>query len=165
MYIPVASAGYFVFGDAVQDNILQSLPPGGLRLTAEILIVVHLVFAFNIMFNPVTQDVEGFLNIPLSKYQPWNCDLRKREYNFHTYFWTCNILHVKKSVLLKLSKIYIGLGDSMKSAEQESIIGLISFTFKNPNYWALQSIQWILTFIAESNTYNKMQIIQITSLQ
>ena len=160
MYIPVASVGYFVFGDAVQDNILQSLPPGGLRLTAEILIVVHLVFAFNIMFNPVTQDVEGFLNIPLSKYQPWNLIYEKGNITFtHIFELVIYYMWRKKNLLLQLSKLYIGLGDSMKSAEQESIIGLISFTFKNPNYWALQSIQWILTFITESNTYNKMQII------
>lgn len=62
----MASIGYFVYGDSVNANILQSLPPGGLRVTVEILITGHLVLAFVILVNPMAQDLEEFLKIPQS---------------------------------------------------------------------------------------------------
>ena len=68
MYLPVAAAGFFAYGDAVQTNILQSLPPGGLRVTIEILVTAHLVLAFSIVVNPMEQDLEEWLSVPLRKY-------------------------------------------------------------------------------------------------
>ena len=69
MYIPVAASGYFVYGDTVQDNVLQSLPPGGLRYTIEVLISVHLLCGFVIAINPVCQEIEQLFNAPISTYR------------------------------------------------------------------------------------------------
>ncbi|CAD5122452.1 DgyrCDS10876 [Dimorphilus gyrociliatus] len=64
MYQLVALLGYYTFGNQLVDNILKSLSIGWLRYTSEILITIHLIFAFVINSNPVFQTVEHILKIP-----------------------------------------------------------------------------------------------------
>ncbi|XP_074655769.1 uncharacterized protein LOC141909270 isoform X2 [Tubulanus polymorphus] len=68
IYSPVAYSAYFILGDRVKDNILIDLNefyPGPMVYTVQILIVVHLIFAFVIVTNPLYQEIEDALGIPL----------------------------------------------------------------------------------------------------
>ena len=67
MYIPVAAAGFIIYGDNVEPNIIQSLPNGWIRITTEILIVMHLVFAFIIALNPFSLLMEEICHVPHSE--------------------------------------------------------------------------------------------------
>ena len=69
MYLPISVVGYYVCGSSVQSNILQSLPDGAARITAEILITLHMVFAYIIWMNPLSQHMEKVLNIPDGEFQ------------------------------------------------------------------------------------------------
>nr|XP_039263708.1 amino acid transporter AVT1C-like isoform X1 [Styela clava] len=64
LYFPAGAAGYFVFGNDMKPNVLSALSPGWISYTINILITSHLLMAFVIISNPVTQEIEGFLNIP-----------------------------------------------------------------------------------------------------
>ena len=64
--MPVATAGFIVYGTNVDGNILQSIPDGALRVTAEVLITCHVMFAFVIILNPLSQDMEELFNVPHS---------------------------------------------------------------------------------------------------
>ncbi len=68
MYLPITIGGYITYGSQVQGNVLQSLPPGSLRVTSEILILLHIMCAFVINLNPFSQDMEELFGIPHSKY-------------------------------------------------------------------------------------------------
>ncbi len=57
-----------MYGDNVEDNILQSLSAGWMRTTVEILITAHLILAFVIALNPFAQEVEDIFKVPHSKY-------------------------------------------------------------------------------------------------
>ena len=68
MYLPVSIGGYLVYGNNVAGNILQSLPEGVLRTIAEVLITCHVMFAFVIILNPFSQDMEELCGVPHSKH-------------------------------------------------------------------------------------------------
>ncbi|XP_071495864.1 uncharacterized protein [Diadema antillarum] len=69
MYFPIAAAGYFVYGDAFldqnTDNILDVITPGGIQKTVITMIMLHLVLGFVIVINPLCQELEEALGIPL----------------------------------------------------------------------------------------------------
>ena len=67
IYLPVGVAGYYCYGDAVHDSIVETISKGGLRITAEICFLVHLITAYPIVFNPAAQYFEQVFNIPSSK--------------------------------------------------------------------------------------------------
>ncbi|XP_047477832.1 amino acid transporter AVT1D-like [Penaeus chinensis] len=64
LYIPVASVGYGVLGQAVESNILLSVPTGVAVNIAIILEIINLLSTFIISFNPVAQSLEDILNVP-----------------------------------------------------------------------------------------------------
>ncbi|XP_033741065.1 amino acid transporter AVT1I-like [Pecten maximus] len=64
LYLPVASVGYFVYGDSLDANIINNLPPGGPTYVALILITIHLLSAFVIILNPLLQEVDMVLHVP-----------------------------------------------------------------------------------------------------
>lgn len=64
MYLPIAIGGYAVYGEAVAPNIAMSLSATPLTLVANVFMVIHLVFAFIILINPVCQEVEELYNVP-----------------------------------------------------------------------------------------------------
>ncbi|CAK8697798.1 unnamed protein product [Clavelina lepadiformis] len=64
MYIPIGAIGFGVYGDLVADNIFSSLTRGPLQVTATILITMHLVCAYVIIQNPLSQVLEMPLKLP-----------------------------------------------------------------------------------------------------
>lgn len=63
MYIPVAVAGYFVYGQDVKENILLTVSSGAPLIIVEFLITGHLVCSFIIVVNPVCQEVEDIIGV------------------------------------------------------------------------------------------------------
>jgi hypothetical protein len=43
IYLPIAVAGYFAFGGDVQSNIVLSISDGPIRITVEVMLLLHLV--------------------------------------------------------------------------------------------------------------------------
>ncbi|CAH0546045.1 unnamed protein product [Brassicogethes aeneus] len=64
LYLPLSAAGYYVYGEAVQYNITLSLTKSAYVYVANILMAVHLIFAFLIVTNPVSQELEESFNVP-----------------------------------------------------------------------------------------------------
>lgn len=64
LYMPVVFGGYFFYGEDTKENILLSLPDGPMTTSANILIAVHLILAFLILANPISQGLEEILNVP-----------------------------------------------------------------------------------------------------
>ncbi|XP_046678230.1 amino acid transporter AVT1A-like [Homalodisca vitripennis] len=64
LYLPVVVGGYFVYGDNIDANVVISLSRGMIVSFANILMAVHLIFAFFIIVNPVCQQVEEIFQIP-----------------------------------------------------------------------------------------------------
>ena len=66
IYSPLAISGYYCYGEAAESSIVNTISHGGLRITAEICFLVHLVAAFPIVFNPGAQYFEDLMKIPSS---------------------------------------------------------------------------------------------------
>lgn len=69
LYLPVSLAGFFILGDDMQkSNILDELSQekylSWIVYPALILMTLHLLMAFIIIINPVSQDLEGLLGTP-----------------------------------------------------------------------------------------------------
>ncbi|KAL0280259.1 UNVERIFIED_CONTAM: hypothetical protein PYX00_001604 [Menopon gallinae] len=64
LYLPVTIGGYFVYGEFVTTNLILSLGHTSLVNISNILMAVHLVFAFLIVINPVSQEIEEFFKVP-----------------------------------------------------------------------------------------------------
>ncbi|PSN34891.1 hypothetical protein C0J52_16728 [Blattella germanica] len=64
LYLPVATAGYFVYGEAVHPNIVLTLQNSIWVMLANILLAIHLVLAFLIVINPVCQELEEICHVP-----------------------------------------------------------------------------------------------------
>lgn len=64
LYLPVAVGGYFIYGEAVDPNIILSLGHSSLVSTANVLMAIHLVLAFLIVINPVCQELEEIFQVP-----------------------------------------------------------------------------------------------------
>ena len=43
IYLPIALAGYFAYGGAVQSNIVLSISDGPIRIAVEVMLLLHLV--------------------------------------------------------------------------------------------------------------------------
>ena len=67
IYTPLAISGYYCYGEAAGSSIVNTISHGGLRITAEICFLVHLIAAFPIVFNPGAQYFEDLMKIPSSK--------------------------------------------------------------------------------------------------
>jgi len=66
IYLPMAAVPYFAFGDASTDNIVLKIADGPLRVTVEIMLLLHLISAFPILLNPPAQYFEHLMDIPLA---------------------------------------------------------------------------------------------------
>ncbi|CAK1588101.1 unnamed protein product [Parnassius mnemosyne] len=64
LYLPIAIAGYGVYGESVGSNVAMSLSATPLTLVGNIFMAIHLVSAFIIIINPVCQEMEELYNIP-----------------------------------------------------------------------------------------------------
>lgn len=67
IYLPIAIAGYLVYGENIDDNVILSLKKSSLVTAANCFMAMHLISAFLIIINPASQEIENFLNIPESK--------------------------------------------------------------------------------------------------
>ncbi|XP_035825951.1 amino acid transporter AVT1J [Aplysia californica] len=64
MYLPVAIAGYVVYGSNAKSNILNTVSAGPMLYIVQVLITLHLFCGFIIVINPVCQELEELLKIP-----------------------------------------------------------------------------------------------------
>jgi len=65
IYLPMAAIPYYAFGGDAKDNIALSISSGPLKVTVEIMLLLHLVAAFPILLNPPAQYFENLMEIPL----------------------------------------------------------------------------------------------------
>ncbi|XP_003575989.3 LOW QUALITY PROTEIN: lysine histidine transporter 2 [Brachypodium distachyon] len=71
-YLPVAFVGYYVFGNAVDDNILITLEkPRWLIAAANMFVVVHVIGSYQIYAMPVFDMLETFLVKKLRFHPGW----------------------------------------------------------------------------------------------
>ncbi|CAH0716690.1 unnamed protein product, partial [Brenthis ino] len=63
LYLVIAITGYAVYGESVGSNFITSLSPTPLSLVGNVLMVVHLICAFIILINPVSQELEELYSI------------------------------------------------------------------------------------------------------
>lgn len=64
LYAPIAYIGYMTFGTLTLKNIILNLPNNPRRLTAEILMASHLLFAFLLCATAPLQEIESALKLP-----------------------------------------------------------------------------------------------------
>lgn len=67
MYLPIAIAGYAIYGESVGPNFATSLSATPLSLVGNVMMAIHLVCAFVILINPVCQEMEELYNINSGK--------------------------------------------------------------------------------------------------
>lgn len=72
----MAAAGFFVYGEAVDTNIVLTVKNTALVTTANLLLAVHLILAFLIIINPVCQELEEIFQVPHRKYE-YLCVLKR----------------------------------------------------------------------------------------
>ncbi|KAF5278130.1 hypothetical protein FQR65_LT03646 [Abscondita terminalis] len=64
LYLPIAIGGYLIYGEHVQANVAISLGHSSLSVLANMLMGIHLIFAFLIVINPVCQELEEAFDVP-----------------------------------------------------------------------------------------------------
>ncbi|CAB3361564.1 Hypothetical predicted protein [Cloeon dipterum] len=64
LYLPVAIGGMLVYGETVSPNIALTLGDSWLVDAANLLMACHLILAFLIVTNPVSQELEHIMNVP-----------------------------------------------------------------------------------------------------
>lgn len=68
LYLPVSFLGYLAYGEDVKTNILMNLSStSAVTKCVSAMIALHLLFSFIIVINPVSQQLEEWLNIPKGK--------------------------------------------------------------------------------------------------
>lgn len=60
----MAATPYYAYGGLAESNIVQSISDGWIRITVEVMLLLHLVSAFPIILNPPAQFFEHIMNIP-----------------------------------------------------------------------------------------------------
>ena len=59
-----------VYGTNINENILHTIPTGTLRIISElVLLVCNVMFAFLIVLNPFSQNLEDFFHVPHREYK------------------------------------------------------------------------------------------------
>lgn len=72
LYLPVAVAGYYGFGNGACSNITDCLQIEWIKTTTTILVTAHVIFSFIILMNPPAQEIEGILGIPAREMILWS---------------------------------------------------------------------------------------------
>uniref|UniRef100_A0A914Y3J8 Amino acid transporter transmembrane domain-containing protein n=1 Tax=Panagrolaimus superbus TaxID=310955 RepID=A0A914Y3J8_9BILA len=65
MYVPVCIMGYITYGDSLRDSIINSIQNSTLQQAVNIFITIHCILTLTIVFNPLNQEAEEILNVPL----------------------------------------------------------------------------------------------------
>lgn len=66
IYLPIACSGYGVYGTTLDSDITLTISGGWIRITAQVLIAIHLLFAYLIVANAPVQEIESLCNVPTS---------------------------------------------------------------------------------------------------
>ncbi|GFY40900.1 aa_trans domain-containing protein [Trichonephila inaurata madagascariensis] len=66
LYMPVAVLGYYVYGESLSANVLDSLPYSVTKSVISVMLALHMFFAFLLVINAPVQDLEEFLKVPKS---------------------------------------------------------------------------------------------------
>ncbi|GFR06532.1 amino acid transporter AVT1E [Trichonephila clavata] len=64
LYLPVAVLGYVVYGDKVQADIIDSISPSTIKSIIQVLLALHMLFAFLLVINASSQEFEEFFKVP-----------------------------------------------------------------------------------------------------
>ncbi|KAK7604251.1 hypothetical protein V9T40_004524 [Parthenolecanium corni] len=75
LYLPIALSAYFIYGVKLTDNVIEVLSPSVFTELAKVFMAAHLILAFLIIINPVSQDLEEIFNVP-AKFCMKRCILR-----------------------------------------------------------------------------------------
>ncbi|GBN01106.1 hypothetical protein AVEN_91218-1 [Araneus ventricosus] len=63
LYLPVSILGYVVYGDTLRADVLQSISPSVIKGAIQVLLALHMAFAFLLVINPASQEFEEFFKI------------------------------------------------------------------------------------------------------
>jgi len=66
IYMSMSAVSWGLLGDRVSTSVVESLCDGPVKVTVEILFLIHVIAAFPILMNPPTQLFEDLLNLPTS---------------------------------------------------------------------------------------------------
>lgn len=64
IYTPTASVGFFLLGNCIQDNIVDNLSAGPIKIVVQSVLLVHLLTAFPIVMNPPNLFFENAMGLP-----------------------------------------------------------------------------------------------------
>ncbi|GBN38749.1 Amino acid transporter AVT1E [Araneus ventricosus] len=64
LYLPVAILGYATYGDQVQDDVIDSISGSTVKSIIQVLLALHMLFAFLLVINASSQEFEEFFKIP-----------------------------------------------------------------------------------------------------
>ncbi|KAE9552958.1 hypothetical protein FO519_003835 [Halicephalobus sp. NKZ332] len=64
MYTPVCILGYYTYGNALRDSVINSLQKDWIQQAVNLLITIHCILTLTIVFNPLNQEVEEIFNVP-----------------------------------------------------------------------------------------------------
>ena len=77
MYLPISILGFLAFGDDVKANVLMNLSStSGITKCASALVTSHMLLCFVIVLNPVSQQLEEWLNFPKGRVTLKSCLVR-----------------------------------------------------------------------------------------
>ena len=76
LYLPIAALGYVVYGGGknaknepyLESSIISSLPNTPMKSAIEVLLSLHLFFAFLLVINAPAQEFEEFFKVPKRKF-------------------------------------------------------------------------------------------------
>jgi vesicular inhibitory amino acid transporter len=71
MYLPTSTAGYFVYGNTINENILKTTTDSPITYVVQTLITLHLLFGFVIVINPFCQEIESKFGVPKGIFQTY----------------------------------------------------------------------------------------------
>ena len=77
MYLPISILGFLAFGDDVKANVLMNLSStSGITKCASAMVTAHMLLCFVILLNPVSQQLEEWLNVPKDRVTLKSCVVR-----------------------------------------------------------------------------------------
>ena len=85
LYLALSTSGYFLLGDCLEYNVLDSLSEGPLKTAAQTLLMLHLIVAFPLLINAPNQYLEQFLHIPQGALRDRTdrIDILRQSFTFH----------------------------------------------------------------------------------
>ena len=88
LYLALSTSGYFLLGDCLEYNVLDSLSEGPLKTAAQTLLMFHLIVAFPLLINAPNQYLEQFLHIPQGAFKTLRdrtgrIDILRQCFTFH----------------------------------------------------------------------------------